>query len=340
MNSGLLKYLQNLRLKLNFRFHWSSEIYSYGKIYRDWLGIPRFLPLIFTSDHGVNLGRAVDPKIFDSPSCFTPHLSWNSNIVEAEDFPKRFRRKGIIHPWIYWRMQRDIKPQIFQKRKGSVVFISHSSGGSTSRGYDDEKLLEYLSLLPNALQPISICIYHGDLDQRERVDHFKTNGFEIVTIGSPWDSNYVDHFYSLLADKRLLISQSYGSQIPLGCEFGIPVLLLGQDVCEVDSDTEKPKVYLSENFRLVEESELVAKRLFNEITNLPDSEQLAWSKEKLGFGYLKAMDKTKYQLIASLVFMIPIWFINQIIFRNCWNIVYSISKDLGKYLSTHANRRE
>jgi hypothetical protein len=328
MNIGFNKYLINLRGHLNFRFHWSSEIYSFGKIHRQWLGVPKYFPLLFTSDHGVNLGRAIDPNIFDRPKRFIPHLTWNSHIVEASDFPRQLRRKGIIHPWVYWRLRNVINPEPLENRKGSVLFISHSSGGSTTEGFNDKSMVDYLFGLPKTLFPISVCIYHGDLSRAERINIFEKHGFECLTLGDPWEPTFVNKFYSLLSTKKLLISQSYGSQIPLACEFGIPVLLIGQEAREIDLESKMPKEYKSEDLKLLADSENFVKLLFKEIHEIPTQSQLEWSRDKIGISYLNRMKILRVQLLTMSFLLIPIWFVSRIVIGNLRIVIGMVWKDL------------
>lgn len=320
--------LKSFRRVISFRFHWSSEIYSFGKIYRRWLKVPHFFPLLFTSDHGVNLGRAVDPNIFMNPNYCLPHLSWNSHIIEATDFPKRFRRIGIVHPWAYWRMYTKTTPDPLESRKGSVVFISHSSGGSSTVGYNDQQIIEYLDTLPEILQPVSICVFYGDLFRQARLKVFTQHGFRIVTVGDPWSPNFVDNFYSLLANKRLLISQSYGSQIPLASEFGIPVVLIGQEIMEVDDESQLPKEYTSENADLLSLSTTAVKALFKEFGETPTQVQLEWARDKLGFRYLPNMKTVRRKLILVSFLFLPFWFISETILGNLRRILTEILRKL------------
>lgn len=321
-------YLIKLRRQVNFRYHWSTEIYSFGKIYRQWLGVPKYFPLLFTSDHGVNLGRAIDPNIFDKPKRYIPHLTWNSHIVEASDFPKQLRRKGIVHPWVYWRLRNVVNPELLENRKGSVLFIAHSSGGSTTEGFNDEIMVDFLLGLPKTLFPISICVYYGDLSRTDRIDTFERHGFECLTLGNPWEPTFVNNFYSLLSTKKLLISQSYGSQIPLACEFGIPVLLIGQDAKEIDIESKMPKEYKSEDFKLLAESEKIVKSLFKEIHETPTQLQLEWARDKVGITYLGRMPILRLQLLTLSFLLVPIWFVSRIVIGNLRVIVSIVWNDL------------
>lgn len=40
---------------------WTSEIYSFGRCFREWLNWPRFLPLPFYSDHGISFADHLAP---------------------------------------------------------------------------------------------------------------------------------------------------------------------------------------------------------------------------------------------------------------------------------------
>lgn len=326
----LQKYLKKLRRELKFRFHWSSEIYSYGKVYRQWLGLPKYFPLLFTSDHGVNLGRVIDPNIFDRPKRYIPHLTWNSQIVEASDFPRQLTRKGIVHPWVYWRIQNTVNPEPLENRRGSVLFIAHSSGGSTTKGFDDQSMVDYLLGLPQTLFPIVICVYFGDLSHTERISIFKRHGFECVTLGDPWAPEFVDNFYSLVATKKLLISQSYGSQIPLACEFGIPVLLMGQEAREIDLSTNKPKIYKSENPQMLAQGEIAVKSLFSEIYEIPTQVQLEWARERLGIKFLPNMRVLGFQLLVKSFLFAPLWFVSRVIIGNLRQILRIVWIDLSE----------
>jgi hypothetical protein len=319
------KKYSSIRSVLNFRFHWSSEIYSLGKCYRDILGLPSFLPLLFTSDHGVNLGSAFDSGILElNEDCF-PHLTWSSKVQKLEEKLSSPKFLGFPHPWVAYRRKMGLEPSERNLRNEVIYFPIHSSGGSKPYGFDDTDGIQFLKENFSSDVKVRVCFTHGDINS-SRSNLFKEQGYEIVTVGNPWDSSFVDNFYSLIKDCKLLISEGFGSQVAYAVEFGIPVYVVPRISIEVDEITGEVRRNIFENYPEVESRVHYAEQLFGKLNFGISTDQLEFIHDLLGFQFIAQQRKAIRTLRFRNVALLPYWFFKYLMIRNFMALVRAIWK--------------
>ena len=101
--------------------HWSSELYSVGRLYRQIAYYPKWLPLMVCSDHGVHRSPVLS-KLEKESSCKV-HFTFNPMREEKGDESKNIHL--VPHPWIAYRKKKKYAP--IPSAKGTLAFISHST---------------------------------------------------------------------------------------------------------------------------------------------------------------------------------------------------------------------
>lgn len=281
-------------------YSWSSEIYGLGKAFRHRAYYPKFLPLCFRSDHGVNTTADVPIHVEYGDKHAKHFVTWNpENIKSKEDFPS-LKFYPQVHPWIPYR--RHMKYEISADSTGTLFFPVHSVPGFDTSGIDDEASINYLKSLPLHFQPIGVSIHmHDRGSERER--NFLDAGFEIIYHGNSLDWNYVDNFYKNLISFRYLISESYGSQIAYAIEIGIP--------CQIISREIRVKSLTSDLTLSDEELEGIrtTSELFHEPPGVISESQKQFIESILGMAYLDRRWSFVFQTWRLFFINFPFWFI-------------------------------
>ena len=222
------------KIRNSLQYDWTPEIYGLGKAYRRILNYPSFIPLVFFSDHGVNIDAANIPEHIDKetriPKLF---LTWNDKIYEDKDLQrsywqdKRIKFIFVEHPWVQYRKK--MKYQLPSSRKGTIFFPVHTAPGYAVDGFNDRESCTYLRSLNHEYHPISICLHMHDRGT-VREAFFQNAGFDVLTIGNSSSYDYVDKFYSTVSQFKSAISEGFGSQVAYLTDFGIPTEVIPRSI--------------------------------------------------------------------------------------------------------------
>jgi len=275
--------LREIRHQVSFRYHWSSEIYGRGATYRELFALPKFLPLLFTSDHGVAFDSFIDPQIVRKRRFFKLHVTNNPIVVEV--LPNRpFRFVFTLrtpHPWIQKKNRVNLRQN--SNASGTIFFPSHFAGGVDVIGIDDNASIKYLRSLDALYSPITVCFYYADMNG-SRPSLFQSAGFEVTTIGSPFRPDYFEEFYRQVSSKSYAITEDWTSAVFYCVDLGIPTQVIPRGIRVVDQATQKDLIdesdlYFSEIFP-------IANKLFNHQPSVVTEEQETFVRRYLGYDYL------------------------------------------------------
>jgi hypothetical protein len=230
---------------------------------------------------------------------------------------------AVVHPWVTYRKAQKLSPEYSALRNGTVFFPVHGAGGMQILGTDDSESLRFLSGLEMDFHPIRICIFHGDLNT-ERAKKFTNSGFEICTLGDPSAPDFIDNFYLLLGKTKLLVSEDYGSQVPLATEFGIPVQILPRKLTAINSETQT----IDFGFGVPEHEENLnlVYSLYSCAYSEVQSAQKLWSEKILGLEYEERSAKTRRRLLLRYLYLLPWWFFFDFTVRNLFSIYRNLRK--------------
>jgi hypothetical protein len=261
--------------------HWTSELYSLGKCLRSWTGYPEVFPLFVYSDHGVGLHSHLFPHEIENPARL--HLTWNpaKELRNAASDHKRVIQ--VIHPWISYRRKRGIARA--QSPRGTLVFFMHGTDAVHWQGHDSEEYFKQLRELPDALQPVVLCLHMHDIRAgvHKKLRHY---GFPIVTAGNTMATDFVDRFYDLIKEFSYATAQTWGSYAAYCVELGVPFFFLGEQPKLVNvADPNLPAGIAPQYWDACHEKlEKEAESLFRVRVDTVTPEQRAFVESLLGFG--------------------------------------------------------
>lgn len=221
---GLRGYDRKLPYKSPQWLYWPAELYSFGRCYREWLGLPSWFPLPLYGDHGVAAsGELSSHEKISKPKV---HLTWFKG--RAESLKKNSSSKKILHiphPWVTFRHRHG-----FKKKKnacGTLVFFSHSNDGIEIVDYDFEKYFSDLKLLPDEYHPLVICMHRHDVEKKYHLK-MRKYGLPIISAGETSSPYFVERFYNMISNFNFATSNSGGSELFYCEEFGVPYFIKGE----------------------------------------------------------------------------------------------------------------
>jgi hypothetical protein len=216
-----------------------------------------------------------------------------------------------------------LKPKDSALRNGVVFFPVHGSGGIQTLGIDDLESVRFLSALEIDSRFLRICIFHGDLSS-DRVKRFTDMGFEICSLGDPSAPEFIDNFYSLLENAKLLVSEDYGSHVPLATEFGIPVQILPRKITSINLETQA----IEDGFGVPEYEENISHvySLYSDAYSEVQPSQKLWSEKILGLEFEHRLAKTRRRLLLRYLYLFPYWFLFDFTYRNFSSVFRALRK--------------
>jgi hypothetical protein len=171
---------------MSINFHWSSEVYSLGKTYREYYKLPKWLPLPFYSDHGPMQSGIIDSQIIEECRFDSLYFTFSKKCLTRNTEVNKIKIFGTLHPWVSYR-EKNFKPS--NNPKSFVIFFPlHTTPDYITTGVDDVSSIKYLSEIREAGYKVIICIHWHDLGGAREV-LFRENGFETTSLGNPYDKN-------------------------------------------------------------------------------------------------------------------------------------------------------
>lgn len=208
--------------------HWSTEIYSFGSLYRELLQWPKWRRLPFTSEHGIPFGTSSVKYALDGwnwRGSKLLHLTWSRDVeLRCHEFDVPVIR--IPHPWaVGWRAK-NLAP--FVIREGPLLIVPHS--------LPDVPLTEsssfwnrFLSSLSSDLRPsVALLSFHDLGGEVEQVFH--TNKIPVYCVGLATSDFFFDRFYHILSQFRFSIGPNISSASFYSEDFGVPFLRVGEEL--------------------------------------------------------------------------------------------------------------
>jgi hypothetical protein len=259
--------------------NWTSEVYSFGKCFREISNYPRIFPLFIYSDHGAGLHSNLYPHEVNNKA--KVHATWHP--LKAQRY-KNFERREFIyipHPWIFYRRKKEFNR--VEAPEGTIAFFTHHVPGIKWQGHDTEEYFEFLKALPEKYQPVILCMHMHDINAGHHKE-LRKYGLPIVTAGNAYSPDFVDKFYGLIRNFAYGTSQDWGSQLAYCVELGIPYFLTGGTQKLININHNEMPVGTVDKFidSFHEEYVKKAEMLFSARADTVSSEQLKFIESVLG----------------------------------------------------------
>lgn len=220
-SDSVKEFDKSLSIKNTIWLYWTTEVYSFGKCYRDWLNLPWWLPLPIYGDHAVSLYRHLTKHERESKPLH--YFAWNKQ-KKTNSYSKK-KVIHIQHPWITYRLKYGITQK--SNAKGTIVFLAHKTNNIDLIDYDYDGYFKQLKSLPDMFKPIVVCLHRHDVKQQM---HKKMRQYDIpiLTAGETTSQLFVDRFYSLVSSFEFATSTEYGSNLSYCYELGLKYFLFGE----------------------------------------------------------------------------------------------------------------
>jgi len=209
-------------------FHGNVTYYGIGKIFKEYAGFPRWLPLPVSVQHGWTTITSKHDARYNA----VENWYWSKTLEKKyqANFPG-LKTRTIGAPFLYLlKMLNYTEPN---EKQGSIVFPSHSSKLIAMK-CDFNTYADLLDELPEEYKPITICMYY--LDQEKGLDQpFKNKGFEIVNNGnSLYDVSFLKNFIQNTHGKKYAFSNQMTSALLFASAMGLQSHFYGPEF-EVES---------------------------------------------------------------------------------------------------------
>ena len=233
---GLRGYDQLLPYQNGACLHWAAELYSFGRCYRDWLGLPSWSLLPIYGDHGVIRRGSFAPH--ERKSKPSVHLTWFDKRAASLQQCTHKKVLNCPHPWIPFRHKYKLTKK--STSKGTIVFLSHTTHGIEIFNYNFQKYLGQLMMLPVEYHPLVFCMHRHDVEKKYHLDLRKYR-IPLISAGETSSPYFVERFYSMVSNFNYATSNSLGSAHYYCEEFDVPYFLYGDKPAYVNiSDQESP----------------------------------------------------------------------------------------------------
>ncbi|MBD0260991.1 MAG: hypothetical protein ICV83_35165 [Cytophagales bacterium] len=201
--------------------YWTAEVYGFGRHIREYAYYPAHLPLLINTDHGISM--ADEPGKTDLESKAPVQFCFSARRANA------WRKLSNKPCYVMY------SPFVFYRRSNRVAQAKHAAGtlafpAHTTPDIDDEtdyeQYSQQLKALPEALQPVSVCLHYHDINKGLH-KIFMKHGFPVYSAGHPQDYRFTQRFYEILRQFRYSTSNLVMSCLFYSVEMGIPHFLYG-----------------------------------------------------------------------------------------------------------------
>jgi hypothetical protein len=112
---------------------------------------------------------------------------------------------------------------------------------------------------------------------------FQDAGFEVITIGDPFRSDYFEEFYKQISSKSFAITEDWTSAVYYCVDLGVPTQVLPRGIRVVDPVSRKDLV--DDSDRYFKEISPIANKLFGSLPTVVTEEQSSFVRNYLGYNY-------------------------------------------------------
>ncbi len=269
------------------------EFYGLGKEIRYNGFYPQSLPLFLSSEHGICL--------WDYPQNYSLNAKYPYMLVHSKRMQKAWKNYSKVpcfvmqSPFVSYRRRKKINQS--PDASGTLAFFAHSTN-EIDNSSSINHYINQLKKLPEAFQPVSICMYFIDINKGYHKP-FLENSFKVYTAGNWLDPDFMPRFYEILRHFRFSTSNGVGSNTFYSVEMGIPFSRYGEEPQYYNkSDNSFPLgIWDVKNHKQIAKAYSLFEGLHTEI-NL---EQNSFVEEELGIPDGISRTKTVFILYGSFI---------------------------------------
>ena len=251
--------------------------YGYGTLLKQYLGMPQFIPLHITMDHGVYMDDEVYPEQMDSVNpIFVTRTSQAEALWKLHQKPSHVMGNTFVRYRKFNGVAKDLV------REGTIAYPAHSTH-LIDAVFSIEDYADALLALPATFKPITVCLYWKDLLKGDYQVYLEKN-IRVETAGHMADPLFPQNFYKILKGARYTTSNQIGSHTFYSTDIGIPFFKFQRapKMMNKGGDPSRPKNYVKEFQEL---SDIFTFDLSGPVTITPEisalTDELLGKKEKV-----------------------------------------------------------
>jgi hypothetical protein len=322
--------LNGYDLKLPKKFsswiYWTVELYSFGRCYREWLGLPFWMPLPLYGDHGIS-----------NEPFFSPHEA-NSKPKHYITFSKsRFKylkkekKKTLLRvpcPWVLFRRRHKLKKK--KNAKGTLIFFSHTCDGIEIKNYNFDKYFKKLKAMSSKYHPLVICMHMHDI---KKGYHLKIRKYRIpiISAGETSSPYFVERFYSMISRFNFATSPRGGSDLYYCEEFGVSYFIKGTEPLYVNFNNKNKPLGLENSAAIKKQIKLFSnfppKRYKYHRRFILETTGISINQEKAKKFFYRYLIKEYLQHIPEVFFSLIKYFVISILSYKKLLMIKSIMKN-------------
>lgn len=203
---------------------WTADVYGLGKYLRKYAYFPEYLPLNAYLSHGIPNYDQPAPHELNNKA---PVMFYYSSRLTKE-FKKQSKKScyTVVSPNVFYRRRFKIEKE--PTATGTIAFPCHSTPEMDDLT-DYNEYCAKLKSLSGEFTPVSVCLHYHDINKGLH-KIFMDHGFEVLTVGSPYHSDFIERFYNILKKFKYVTSNEVGSYAYYAVEMNIPFLLFGNPI--------------------------------------------------------------------------------------------------------------
>lgn len=232
--------------------YWPSEVYSFGKLIREYGFYPPFLPLNVYSNHGTTgyyeQCGIPDHELNNDAFCMFCFDDKNTKYYNEN---ARKQCYTLYSPYVFYRRIKNIN--MLTTACGTLSFPAHTTPDTENLSNINE-YIKQLKSLPEKFQPVCVCLHYHDINKKEYKIYQESN-IPVYTVGSPFDIRFSQRFYNILKNFKYTTSNMVGSYTYYSIEMNIPFFIHGKKpllINHTDDEIKKGLLELEEHEKLVE----------------------------------------------------------------------------------------
>ncbi len=196
------------------------SFYGIKEILLSYARLPKYFPFPVAVQHGWQYVATSFEASAKPPEIWV----WSERI--AKDYERLYPKNKIrvVGSFFSYFMKSINTDDSNKYKRGSVCITPHSSHFAKTE-YSIDEYIRSLCALGNQYMPITVMLYYLDMNPTI-VDAYKKAGFNVVTNGSLFKSDFINKFIQNVSDKQYCIFSDIGSAVFFCADLGLDLLRL------------------------------------------------------------------------------------------------------------------
>jgi hypothetical protein len=253
-------------------------------------------------------GGIIDMNIVDEHLPDSILFTFSPSVLKrSAEFPT-LQILGSLHPWVSYKEERKLSRHAHPNYV--IYFPTHSVDGFEINGTEDESSINFLSKNFFTNTKVIICLHWNDFVGDRRA-FFERNGFEVMTLGNPYNQKYFENFYKLASGAQFAIAEGWTSAIAYLIDFGVPCTVIERKL-QVTNTSRPQERFSYEHPEYSKELKRVDS-LFSLFPPIITQEQIDFVELELGYAYKNCWANNRKAIFQAYFRVLPKWAITKVL---------------------------